>query len=145
MQVPGGFDIYQTGPEAARRTDQALELMSKNIRVFARLCDQDKAYLLAAYFSTIKGHQFAYHVLSTLPSRFSPEVQQYLKRIKVIVSNGENTEEIPWIAENTYTHTTRRLEFLNERVATSLVPTMSAWLDVSAGAVGTVATCDMCP
>ncbi len=59
------------------------------------------------------------------PSRFDPELQQYLKKIKVIVSYEYEDKEITWVAENTANHTTRRLEFLVERVATALIPTMS--------------------
>ncbi|KAI0398637.1 hypothetical protein F4802DRAFT_603926 [Xylaria palmicola] len=73
-----------------------------------------------------------------------PELQQYLKNIKVVVTYEDEDKDITWVAENTATHTTRRLEFLVERVATALIPPMSVWMDHSEAQIGTVDTCFVC-
>ncbi|KAI1192083.1 hypothetical protein F5B17DRAFT_379403, partial [Nemania serpens] len=143
IQTPDSFDIHQTGPGAARILDEALEVMSRNTVQFARLSGRQRADLLGAFCATIDA-QRAYQTMAANPSRFDPEMQQYLKNIKVIVSYENEDKEIAWVAENTATHTTRRLEFLVERVATALIPTMSAWMDHSEAQIGTVDTCFVC-
>ncbi|KAI0398762.1 hypothetical protein F4802DRAFT_603664 [Xylaria palmicola] len=144
IQTPDSFDIHQTGPGAARTIEEALEVMRRNTTRFARLGSRQKADLLGAFCATIDAHQRAYQVMATNPSRFDPEVQQYLKKIKVIVSYQDEDAEITWVAENTATHTTRRFEFLVERVATALIPTISVWMDYSEAQIGTVDTCFVC-
>ncbi|RYC62826.1 hypothetical protein CHU98_g3379 [Xylaria longipes] len=144
IQMPDNFDIHQTGPSAARIVDEALEVMSRNTIQFARLGNRQKADLLGAFCATIDAHQRAYQAMAANPSRFDPEVQQYLKNIKVIVSHEDEDKKITWVAENTATHATRRLEFLVERVATALIPTMSVWMDHSEAQIGTVDTCFVC-
>ncbi|KAI1167166.1 hypothetical protein F5B18DRAFT_648180 [Nemania serpens] len=144
IQTPRSFDIHQTGPDAARIIDEALAVMAENSRVFTRFDNRNKAYILAAFCATIDANQRAYQYIAAYPSRFDPDVQQYLKKIKVIVGDGDEDMEIFWIAENTGTHTTRRLEFLVERVATALVPVMVAWMMKSEEQMGTVDTCIFC-
>ncbi|KAI0798946.1 hypothetical protein GGR55DRAFT_674244 [Xylaria sp. FL0064] len=144
IQTPDSFDIHQTGPGAARILDEALKVMSRNTVQFARLSNRQRADLLGAFCATIDAHQRAYQAMAANPSRFDPEMQQYLKNIKVIVSYEDEDKEITWVAENTATHTTRRLEFLVERVATALIPTMSVWMDHSEAQIGTADTCLVC-
>ncbi|KAI1182639.1 hypothetical protein F5B17DRAFT_177070 [Nemania serpens] len=144
IQTPDSFDIHQAGPGAARILDEALEVMSRNTIQFARLTHRQRADLLGAFCATIDAHQRAYQAMAANPSRFDPEMQQYLKNIKVIVSYEDEDKEITWVAENTATHTTRRLEFLVERVATALIPTMNVWMDHSEAQVGTADTCFVC-
>lgn len=83
--------------------------------------------------------------MASAPEEFSPEAQQYLKKVKVNISYGEEgIRETYWVAENTTTQSTRRFEFLVERAAAALVPVMSAWLHGSKEEVGIVDTCDLC-
>ncbi|KAI1157333.1 hypothetical protein F5B18DRAFT_645454, partial [Nemania serpens] len=144
IQTPDSFDIHQTGPSAARTLDEALEVMSRNTVQFAGLSNRQKADLLGAFCATIDAHQRAYQAMAANPSRFAPELERYLKKIKVIVNYEDEDKEITWVAENTATHTTRRLEFLVERVATALIPTMSVWMDYSEVQIGTIDTCFVC-
>ncbi|KAJ2996576.1 hypothetical protein NUW58_g940 [Xylaria curta] len=116
------FGIHQTGPGAARILDQTLE----------------KADLLGAFYVTIDAHQRAYQVMAANPSRLDPEPQQYLKEIKVIVNYENGDREITWVAKNTAKNTTRQLEFLFERVATALIPTINVWMDYSEIQIGSI-------